>query len=110
MCFQLSVEYFSNLSIFFFRNYFKYFLFDLSKLWVFFPVERPNGKNLVLCQFNVKNSNIKSYKSVMMEKKSSMGKQDLGKPLQKILSQFSLLILLLLSPFIQEPFKNDYLR
>ena len=36
-----------------------------------------------------------------------MGKQDRGKHLQKIESQFSLVLTLLpLSPFFQEPFKN----
>lgn len=35
MCFQGSIKYFSNLSIFFVQNYFKCILFDLSKLYIF---------------------------------------------------------------------------
>lgn len=53
---------------------------------VFFsPVERPSGENFGLCQLNVKNSNIKGCKNVMMEKKKLVwaSKKDLCKPLKK---------------------------
>lgn len=83
LCYPLNTEYFSNLSIILSRITINTFSLIITSVGGVFLMKRLQGKNLVLFQFNFKILIKKARKILCGKKKSSMGKQDLGKYLKK---------------------------